>query len=77
MDNTHTQQLLGRLVAATENLADDVREVKDLVKEQNGRVKDLELKHAEASGISKTWGTIAGAASAILATIASHFIWPK
>lgn len=77
MESNNTQQMLGRLVAVAENLAEDVKEVKDLVRQQNGRVKSLELKHAEASGVSKTWGAIAGTLSAVIATIAGHFIWPK
>jgi len=62
-------EILGRIDERTLSSAEDIKELKDAVKIQNGRVRSLESSRDTQKGEAKVHGWIAGIASSVVATV--------
>jgi hypothetical protein len=77
-----TDQLLGQLLARTDNLANDVHEIKGMIEVRADRIETrvatLELKHAESAGGTKMMLMFGGAAATVGGLVSTFIgkIWP-
>jgi hypothetical protein len=60
---------LGRIEERVEGIRDDVREIKDLVMQQNSRIRTLEIKDAQSAGGWRVGGIFASVALTITGII--------
>lgn len=63
------ERTVSRIENQVLNIQDDVREIKDLIMAQNGRVRKLELDAAESKGGWKVAGIIGGIAGTVASLI--------
>jgi hypothetical protein len=67
-----TEKALGRIEAIVETIKEDVKDLKDLVDVQNGRVRLLEVENARSQGGWKVAGLV-GAIAGTVGSIGSRF----
>jgi hypothetical protein len=67
-----TEKALGRIEAIVETIKEDVKDLKDLVDVQNGRVRSLEVENARSQGGWKVAGLV-GAIAGTIGSIGSRF----
>jgi hypothetical protein len=67
-----TEKALGRIEAIVETIKEDVKDLKDLVDVQNGRVRLLEVENARSQGGWKVAGLV-GAIAGTIGSIGSRF----
>jgi hypothetical protein len=63
---------LGRIEAIVETIKEDVKDLKDLVDIQNGRVRSLEVENARSQGGWKVAGLV-GAIAGTVGSIGARF----
>jgi hypothetical protein len=66
------EKALGRIEAIVETIKEDVKDLKDLVDVQNGRVRSLEVENARSQGGWKVAGLV-GAIAGTIGSIGSRF----
>lgn len=81
--NGNTDQLLGKLIARTDRMAEDVHEIKSALENHanriEARVASLELRNAETTGGTRMLLMLSGGAATI-GGIVAHFVgkvWPS
>lgn len=67
-----THKTLGRIEATVDLIKDDIEELKDLLLEQNGRVRSLEIESGRSQGGWKVAG-IVGMFAGTLGSIGAKF----
>jgi hypothetical protein len=66
------EKALGRIEAIVETIKEDVKDLKDLVDIQNGRVRSLEVENARSQGGWKVAGLV-GAIAGTVGSIGARF----
>jgi hypothetical protein len=72
MTDATVEKAIARIEVLIDSIGEDVREVRDLVKEQNGRVRNLEIDNASSKGgwkVAGLVGALMGTAGGIIAKI--------
>jgi hypothetical protein len=67
------EKAVGRIENQVLNIQDDVREIKDLIIAQNGRIRTLELENAKSQGGWKVAGIIGGVTGTVGGIAAKFF----
>lgn len=73
-----TSENIEVIVHRLDEIRTDIEEVRDLAKQTNGRIKDLELWRAQLQGAAKTmriWWAVGGAVVTAFIIDVSHYIF--
>lgn len=68
------EKALGRIEAKNDAIKEDIKEIRDLVVLQNGRIRVLELDSAQSKGQWKIAGTVGGIVGSILSVFGGWLI---
>lgn len=63
---------LGRIEATVDAIEANVKEIKDLVREQNGRIKKLEVESAETKGSWRVVNIVSGIIGGVVTLVGGY-----